>query len=230
MRRIFDAFKLRTISRSATRTQAFSLVELLTVLAIMSILTVLMVSSVSSLRSTSLASSGNQTVDVFAMARQNSISKNAYTAVVIKAHGVGAYSAYCLLQLTRQDDGTLGAWAAISPWRYLDQGVVFESDQANDTFITTSSSASLPKALPTQFPFQGQQIDLTSTTVYQCYQPDGTLVGGQNPPLRLRLIEGGVDPGSGAFTYHGATVSGQRVSYYDLVFVSATGVTKIERP
>jgi hypothetical protein len=46
----------------------------------------------------------------------------------------------------------------------------------------------------------------------------------------LRLIEGTVDPSSGAFTYQGATVSGQEVSYYDLVFVGNTGVTMIERP
>jgi len=216
------------IKASQKHKQAFSLLETLTVLVIMSVLTVLTVSSVSALRSTTLASSGNQMVDVFAMARQNSISKNSYTAVVIKSQGTGAYSAYCLLQLTRQDDGTFGAWTAITPWRYLGQGVVFESGQANDTF--TSTSVSLPETLPTAFPFQGQSINLTTTTIYQCYQPDGTLVGGQTPALRLRLIEGQVDPSSGAFTYQGATVSGQEVSYYDLVFVSNTGVTMIERP
>jgi prepilin-type N-terminal cleavage/methylation domain-containing protein len=216
------------IKPSSTSKQAFSLVETLTVLAVMSILTVLTLSSVSVLRSTTLASSGNQMADVFAMARQNSISQNAYTAVVIKSQGTGAYSAYCLLQLVRQDDGTFGAWTEITPWRYLGQGVVFESGQANDTF--TSTSVSLPENLPAAFPFQGQSINLTSTTVYQCYQPDGTLVGGQTSALRLRLIEGKVDPSSGAFTYQGATVSGQEVSYYDLVFVSNTGVTMIERP
>jgi hypothetical protein len=135
------------------------------------------------------------------------------------------------VQLTRQDDGTFGAWSAIIPWRYLGQGVVFESGQANDTFISGSSSVNLPQAFPTSFPlsFQGQQIS-TSTTVYQCYRPDGTLMGGQTSALRLRLIEGRVDPSSGAFTYQGTTVSGQEVSYYDLVFVSNTGVTSIERP
>jgi len=208
--------------------QAFSLVEILTVLAITSILTILAVSSVSALRSTALTASGNQMVGVFAMARQNSISQDAYTAIVIKSNGTGAYSAYCLLQLTRQGDGTLGAWTAITPWHNLGQGIVFESGQANDTF--TSSSIALPEALPASFPFQGQSIDLTATSVYQCYQPDGTLMGSQSPALRLRLIEGHVDSSSGAFTYQGATVSGQEVSYYDLVLVGNTGVTKIERP
>jgi hypothetical protein len=76
------------------------------------------------------------------------------------------------LQLTRQDDGTFGAWTALTPWRYLGKGVVFESGQNNDTFFSSSGSVNLPQPLPTTFPlpFQGQQI-LTSTTAYQCYLP-----------------------------------------------------------
>jgi hypothetical protein len=203
---------------------------MLTVVAIMSILALLSAGSLSSLRSTSLTSSGNQMVDVLAMARQNSISKNAFTAVVIKSQGTSAYSAYCLLQLTRQDDGSLGAWTAITTWQFLGHGIVFENGQSNDTFVSTP--VNLPAPLPTAFPFQGQTIDLTSTSVYQCYQPDGTLSAQPASPARmaLRLVEGAVDPATGAFTYHGTKVSGAEVSYYDLVFVANTGMTKIERP
>ena len=201
------------------------------VLTITSILAVLTMSSFSSLRSTSLTASGNQIVDVFAMARQNSISHNAYTAVVIKSQGTGAYSAYCLLELTPQADWSTAAWTVISPWHYLGKGVVFESGQANDTF--TAASVTLPQPLPATFPlpFQGQQIQ-TSSTVYQCFQPDGTLSAQPASPTRfaLRLIEGMVNPASGAFTYQGATSSGKQVSYYDLVFVGNTGMAKIERP
>lgn len=218
-----------TIKRTSSLS-AFTLVELLAVLAIMSVLAAFTITSISSSRSTSLSSSGNQTVDMFAAARQNSISKNAYTAVVIKSQGSSAYSAYCLLELTRKDDGSLNAWKAITPWRYLGQGIVFEKGQPTDTFLSTSGSVSLPQDLPTSFPFQGQQINLVSDTVYQCYQPDGTLLGGQNAALRLRLIEGQIDPSNGAFTYQGAMAAGQKISYYDLVFVSNTGITKIERP
>jgi prepilin-type N-terminal cleavage/methylation domain-containing protein len=220
---------LRNI-KSTEHREGFSLMEMLVVMAIISILAVLGVSSFSSLRTVSLTSSGNQIVDMFAMARQNSIAKNAYTAVVIKSQGASAYSAYCLLELTRLDDGSLGEWTAVTPWRYLGQGIVFETGQPTDTFI--SSSVSLPKALPTSFPFQGQQLDLTTSTVYQCYQPDGTLSTQPAPSTRmvLRVVEGKVDSSSGGFTYQGLTVSGKQVSYYDLVFVDNTGITKIERP
>jgi len=218
-------------TQSISNEQGFSIVETLAVVAIMSILTALTMTTFSSLQSASLTSSGNQIVDVLAMARQNSISQNAYTAVVIKSQGTGAYSSYCLLQLTRQDDGTLGAWTALTPWRSLGRGVVFESGQSNDTFISSSGSVDLPQPLPTTFPlpFQGQQI-LTSTTTYQCYQPDGTLMGGQASALRLRLIEQVAAPSSGTIPSQGAKVSGQEANYYDLVFISNTGVTKIERP
>jgi prepilin-type N-terminal cleavage/methylation domain-containing protein len=210
--------------------RAFSLVELLTVLAITSVLTVLTMLSVSSLRSTALSSSGNQIVDAFAMARQNSISKNVYTIIVIKTQGKGAGDAYCLLELARQDDGTFGAWEAITPWRYLSSGIAFENGQANDTYMNTA--VNLPQLLPANFLFQGQQVNLNTMTAFQCYQPDGTLLSGQTSPARLvlRLVQGTVDPSNGALTYQGTTVSGQPANYYDLVFVSNTGVTKIERP
>jgi prepilin-type N-terminal cleavage/methylation domain-containing protein len=214
--------------------RAFSLVEMLTVLVIMSILTALAF-SFSTLRSTSISLAGNEMADVFAMARQNSISKSAYTAIVIKTQGTGACSAYCLLQLTRQDDGTFGSWTALTPWKYLAQGVVFENNQpSTDTFMTTSSS--LPKSLPSNFNFQGGIIDLTAAGVgtVQCYQPDGTLEADPaltpGQALKLRVVEGVVSPLSGVLTYQGQTVSGNEVSYYDLVFVANTGVTKIVRP
>lgn len=221
---------MRHLRASHRQKQAFSLVEILSVIVIVSILT-LTTLSFSVLRSSALTSSGNQIVDVFAMARQNSIAKNDYTAVVIDTQGTGACKAYCLLELTRRDDGTFGSWTAVTPWRYLGNGVVFEDTAATasiDTFMQTSASASLPVPLPSSFPFQGQSINLNSAGIaVQCYQSDGTLVGSQ--PLRLRLVEGIVDS-NGNLTYQGAKPSGTQVSYYDLVFVANTGVTKIERP
>ena len=208
------------------------MVEVLTVLTIVSILTVTTLSSFSALKSTGLTSSGNQMVDVFAMARQNSIAKNDYTAVVIDTQGTGACRAYCLLELTRGDDGTFGTWTVLTPWKYLGNGVVFENTPGTasfDTFMQTSVVPSLPQPLPASLPFQGQPINLSGSgaIAVQCYQSDGTLVGGQS--LRLRLVEGAVNS-SGNLTYQGSTASGTQVSYYDLYFVANTGATVIGRP
>src|ERR1700677_2870664 len=88
----------------------FSLVEMLVVLTIMGVLSALTVSSFGVLRSTSLTAAGNNIVDVFAMARQNSIAKNNFTAVVIQTQGTGALASYCVLDLTRDANGNFGAW------------------------------------------------------------------------------------------------------------------------
>ena len=214
--------------------------ELLVVLTIMGILSVLAVSSVSSLRSTALSATGNQMVDVFAYARQHAISNNDYTAVVILTSGSSACSAYSLLELPPSStDGSRGtAWTQLTAWKYLPKGVVFENISANastsDTFIASSLNPSavtppagvLPVALPTSYPFQGSQLNLTTTgtAIVQCFQPDGTLIGGQ--PLTLRLIEG-----TAITTTTPATTSPTGgTDYYDLYFVANTGTTKIGRP
>jgi prepilin-type N-terminal cleavage/methylation domain-containing protein len=206
----------------------FSLVEMLVVLTIMGILSALTVSSFGVLRSTSLTLAGNNVVDVFAMARQNSIAKNDFTAVVIQTQGTAALTSYCVIDLARDANGNFGSWTQVSPWRYLPKGVIFENNQPSvDTYMQGTGTSTLPSALPTSFPFQGSQVDLTSASyVVQCYQPDGTLVGGQ--PLRLRLIEGAADA-TGNIAYQGSTSSGTQVSYYDVYFVANTGLTKIAR-
>ena len=205
--------------------RGFSLLELLVVLTIMGILSAVTVSSISSLRSTALSMAGNQVVDVFAMARQNSISKNDYTAVVILTSGTNAGTAYCLLELPSQQDGSQGtAWTQLTQWRYLPKGVVFENGQANDTFMATPPWTSLPAAtssLLSGCSFQGSPINLTTAATVQCYQPDGTLLGGQSS-LTLRLIEGA--DVSGTISNTGGS------NYYDLYFLGNTGTTKIGRP
>jgi prepilin-type N-terminal cleavage/methylation domain-containing protein len=219
--------KIKAIS---TEEQGFSLAELLVVLTIISILSFLAVQSVSSLRSTALSTAGNQLVDVFAMARQNSISKNDYTAVIIQTTGPGACSAYCLLELPTQPDGTRGTlWNELTPWRFLPKGVVFENHQANDTFMSTTLNSSattpptLPVSLPNSYSFQGSQINfITTPPVVQCYQPDGTLIGAQQS-LALRLIEGTADTS-------GSTSNTGKANYYDIYFMANTGTTQIGCP
>ena len=214
----------------------------------MSVLAVLTAASLSSLHSANLSSSGNQLVDVFAMARQNSISKNDFTAIVILTSGTTACSAYCLMELPRQvdlnSDGSVPTptWTVLTNWKFLPTGVVFDygdATPANDTFMTTwlngaTTPPMLPVALPATVNFQGTQV-ATSGAVVECYQPDGTLIwppsqvipSGQT--LRLRLLEGTANT-SGVITYTGATSSGNQVSYYDLYFIANTGNTKIGRP
>ena len=76
-------------------------------MAILSALTGLTVGSLSPVKANALTAGGNQIADLLASARQNSISRHAFTAVVIKSAGDARYSAHCLFELTRDDDGEL---------------------------------------------------------------------------------------------------------------------------
>ncbi len=215
-------------SRLPIARDGFSLVELLMVMAIISMLTALTVGSVKAISGHALTSAGNQFVDLAALARQNSVSKGAYSAVVIKTLKNGAFSAYCVMELSRQDDGTFGSWKPITPWRTLPQGVVFAKDGLPNTapgFLDASGST--PKALPSGVAFQGQPVDFSAETVVQVYQPDGTLSAGQ--PLRLRLVEGVVNASNSGITYTHALGGGQPANYYDIFFLRDTGQTKVER-
>ena len=138
--------------RAASR--AYSLIELLAVMAILSALTGLTVGSLSPVKANALTAGGNQIADLLASARQNSISRHAFTAVVIKSAGDARYSAHCLFELTRDDDGNFVAhWRMLAPWRSLPEGVRFDpsapviSPAAN--FLSMSPAPpSSPSALP----------------------------------------------------------------------------------
>jgi len=82
------------------------------------------------------------------MARQNSISNNCFTAVIIRTQGTGALAAYALIQTSWEDaNGKFADWAELTPWKYLPNGIIFEKTEGNaDTYM--QASASLPSSLP----------------------------------------------------------------------------------
>lgn len=214
----------------------FTLLELLMVMSILSVLMVLVTPSLGFLNSQSLTAAGNQLVDVTTMARQNSIAKNGYTAIVIKTQGTGAYSSYCILDLARNDDGSYAAWQTVTPWRNLTPGVIFSPTTPSSTISSfLDGTTKVPTPLPTQYPFRGKQIDLTagsptSETIVQIYQPNGTPLNATQS-LRLRLVEGTVSD-SGEVIYKYPQSSNGNVSpanYYDIVIVRDTGQSEIER-
>lgn len=203
--------------------RAFSLVELLVVVAIMSVLMGLGVSSLNLWRAQALSSAGNRIADLVALARQNSVGKNTYTAIAIKTQNESAYSAVCLLEYARSDDGSPGQWKVLTPWSTLKDGVVFTPDASN-TFL--SSNGTLPDNFPAQIPYRGQAANVSSMAV-QVYQPDGTLSAGQM--LRLRLVEGVANASGNAVTLTHPAASGQPANYYDIVVVRDSGQVKVER-
>ena len=207
--------------------RGFSLIELLFTIAIGSALVSFTFGPLSPFRATSLTTGGNHVVELLASARQNSIARQAYTAMVVKVRETGRLSWFCLLELSYNDDGSFTDWKIITPWRTLPEGVRFDPKPETDNFLT--ESAGVPKDLPATMRFHGTDVDLTEQVVVQTYQPDGTLAGGKL--LRVRLVEGYDQPGGEGIVYtRPVKPSGSEpANYYDIVILRDTGQLKVER-
>jgi prepilin-type N-terminal cleavage/methylation domain-containing protein len=210
--------------------RGYSLIELLAVVAILSALAGLTVGSLSPVKANSLTAGGNQIADLLASARQNSISRHSFTAVVIKSAGDKRFSAHCLFELARNDNGTFAAWKMVAPWRSLPDGVKFDpgifTGSAPNFVYVNADIPPTPLPLPSSVQFRGQNIDTTNDVAYQVFAPDGTLT--KEVPVRLRLVEGSEDPGNGII-YTGRKSAGQPANYYDIVILRETGRAKVER-
>ncbi|CAN5822221.1 hypothetical protein BH09VER1_BH09VER1_47250 [soil metagenome] len=205
------------------RSRAFSLIELLVVMGVISLMVGMGISSMNLWRSQLLSNSGNVITDLVTMARQNSLGKNTSTAIVIKTRNEGAYTSICLMEQSRSDDGTIGAWKMLVPWKTLKDGVVFSPDALN-TFLNASSN--VPVDFPTQITFRGQSVNAPGDTVVQVYKADGTLSAGQT--LRLRLTEGTTD-NAHTVTYSRPAAQGAPGNCYDIIFLRDTGQAKVVR-
>lgn len=209
--------------------RAYSLIELLAVMAILSALAGLTVGSLSPVKANALTAGGNQIADLLTSARQNSLSRHSFTAVVIKSTGDARYSSFCLFELTRNDDGTFSAWKMTATWRFLPEGIKFVPGTFTGlaNFVDMSSPPSIPLALPATVPFRGSAINLSTDVAYQVFAPDGTLTRGA--PVRLRLFEGAEDAGSGIIHTGQKDAANQPANYYDIVVLRETGQAKVER-
>jgi hypothetical protein len=202
-------------------------------MAILSALTGLTVGSLSPVKANALTAGGNQIADLLASARQNSLSRHAFTAVVIKSAGDARYSAHCLFELTRDDNGAFVAWRMLAPWRSLPEGVRFDPSApviapAANFLSMSPSPPSSPSALPSSVQFRGKAVDLTNDVAYQIFGPDGTLT--KAAPVTLRLVEAAENLGGAGIIYTGQkTPSGPPANFYDIVILRETGQARVER-
>lgn len=214
---------------STTNTaRAFTLVELLTVMAIMVLLIGLVASALRYSRGPSLTSAGQKLSSLLAVARQNSIAKNALTAVVLLGQqGTEAdFRTFTLLEY-RPDQGK---WKQISPWEKLPQGVVVDCGNSGaSTFLANS---------PSPFPFlaagepnppvkyEGKAITGSNGYAARIFLPNGGL---QNPevPATIRLVEGAVQNGQLILANRD---QGGSANFYDLTIIGAVGSVKTSRP
>jgi Tfp pilus assembly protein FimT len=226
-------------------------VELLGVLTIIGILAALSSMAIKALSgSIGLTGAGDVTAAVFAFARQEAITKNTLTAVVVPTNTSLVTAAYRTLGVWEYSAAS-GAWQQASAWRMLPNGVVIDCHtDATDAVVTGTSS--MPNsnylltgltfpAMPTTISYHGTTLNAPSAPgtgdfAYQVFLPSGRLPPAPASSLTpssytLTLVEGFYASGASSPTYtHLKNGSGPPVNYVQYYFNIATGDIKIVRP
>jgi prepilin-type N-terminal cleavage/methylation domain-containing protein len=201
--------------------RAFTLIELLTVIAIMALLASMVAPAFNNFgKSSQLSADGNKVVNLVNLAGQNSISKNAMTALVAIAPGSGAgtaYKAFTLLEFMPESSD----WKQITGWETLKDGVVI--DPASFTFTEYPGVKPQPD-LPA-IRYGGKTI---SSYKYLIFLPNRSLL--QNTSAQLKLVEGVFAANASAPTYTRKASDGTPENYYNVTVLGTTGIPKIDRP
>ncbi|MEZ0298524.1 MAG: Tfp pilus assembly protein FimT/FimU [Candidatus Methylacidiphilales bacterium] len=201
---------------------AFTLTELLVVITIITIMTSFgMVSYQSLTKSRNLTLGGNLVVDLVNQARQNSISRNVMTALVMVNNSPNQEwnnRLFVLLELRQNDT----EWKYASMWHMLPTGVLVEPF-ASENF-TSSPSALLAISTPS-LKFGGTTL-ASEAYVYQVFLSDGRLLGDKIP--KLHLVQGTMS--NGAIQYTSAQQGSTPLNYYEITLNNCTGIPKIDRP
>lgn len=199
--------------------RAFSLIELLTVIAMMALLTTLVAPAFNNLGKSSLLSAeGNRVVNLVNYAGQNSISRNAMTAmVVIDPQSGSAYRAFALFECLPESTD----WKQISAWETLKDGIVLDPS----TFSTFTDSGTQPQPALPQMRYRNGAVGAYK---YVIFLPNRSLL--QNTSAQLKLAEGSVPSGANIPTYSRPGSDGTPANYYAVTVLGPTGRPKIDRP
>lgn len=214
-----STFPSQELSRALGKRSGFSLLELLTVIAMMAVLTTLIAPAFNSLgKSNLLDAEGNRFVNLVNYAGQNSISKNAMTAlIVIAPETPGAYKASALFEYTPEALD----WKQLSPWETVKDGVVLDPA----TFSTFSDSGTQPQPAFPVLRYRGAAVN---SYKYLIFLPNRSLL--QNTSAQLKLAEGNFPPGASLPTYTHRASDGTPANYYGVTVLGPTGRPKIDRP
>lgn len=202
-----------------TARAAFTLTELLVVMAIITLLASIVAPSLEFNKARSLTTAGNLLADMVQQARQNSVTKNVMTALVVvgnSANNEANGRAIILLELS----GEPLTWSPITRWTTLPAGVVVDPDAAKSGFFADSPTINPPLSLP---PYGGMNIPVSNCGA-QIFAPGGRL-----------LTTGMINPGSPRLHVVLGTANNQSVQqqnaagHYDIVINRFTGIPKIDR-
>lgn len=209
---------------------AFTLIEMLAVVGILSIVLALAVPAFQNLgQASALSSAGNTTANLVSAARQNSVSRNVLTALVVLT-GTGTDADLRTLGLFER--GVSGPWQQVGAWETLPVGIAIDpEDRVNCSFLENSPirPTLIDANGSTSIRFSGQPVESTGFA-YRVFLPTGSL---SNPEraAQLRLVEGTIEGSTASHTIRYARRSNNKPSsYYDVAIIGATGAPKIIRP
>ncbi len=179
-------------------------------------------------RGVALSGEGNRIASLVTQARQNAMSKNALTALVVVTDPALAVNlqAASLWEATPRADGTSPApedWKQISKWEVLRPGIVFVTPSATQMDPpTVASNPGFPVLT-----YTGKQI-ASDGFVCKVFLPAGGLLGGK--PGIINLAEGFVESGASSPTYTNKKADGTPANTYTITIIAATGHLVVERP
>jgi prepilin-type N-terminal cleavage/methylation domain-containing protein len=203
----------------------FTLIELLVVISIIAIVaTAAFAAFAGAGRGTRLTVAGNTVSNLALLARQNSLAKNAMTALVMigNAGTEGDYRTFALFEIVPRTDGEpagAGDWRPMGTWETVPDGVVVE-----DCTFTQSTVGMTPPFPP--LTFRGATI---GDYLYVVFLPNGSLL--RSGSSCVKLVAGYRPPGTQTVVYTAAKgTDGKAANYYQICLLAATGRAKIIRP
>ncbi|XHR27699.1 MAG: Tfp pilus assembly protein FimT/FimU [Chthoniobacteraceae bacterium] len=204
--------------------QGFTLGELLVVLAIMASLLGVLAPSIGSIgKASGLNNAGNLLLELANNARQNSLAKNAMTALVcVTDSSANSHpQLFTMLELSCPKDSStaqaLSEWKQISKWQPLVSGIV-----------VSKWSTQLPNVSPSLPTLRYGEETLSQGQVSAViFLPDGSTLN--DSPTTIQLAEGYIPKGSSSPSITGPRLNGEPANYYAFTILKATGRIKVVR-
>lgn len=190
---------------------AFSLTELLLVVALILTMMGFITTSLGLGKARNLSMAGNLVAGLCEQARQNAISRNVLSALVI-GHATGSERSGRVLIILELSGNQ---WAPVTAWTTLPSGV--SVDQQSPKYFLNQPLLAQPIELP---PCGGVSVDAASC-VYQIFSPAGGLLttGVTQPqPSLIPLVQSVGDSGQ------------NQDNYCDVIVNHYTGIAKVDRP
>ena len=210
-----------------TRAAGFTVVEMMAVMAIIVVLTAAITPVIRSVGGAgTLTGAGDEVVNLINLARQNSMTKNAMTALILVTDPAIAdhHRVLGLFELVPPPDGSAPLqrnWTQVGSWEQFGTGA----------FVDVSTLSAYPATAPSpNFPALQYEASPLASWQYVIFMPEGNLLTAGSS--QLRVAEGFFPPhvNTPIYTHPGPGQPGVPANYYNVVILADTGRVKVERP